>query len=397
VFYFEDLRRRGSDAVAYEIKRFPYPGTIDADGHVLEPGDLWENYLEEKYRARALRIRVDDEGYEYLEIDQRPSQRTVRGSLGILGAMGDEDLRPRPDRRYADNMPFGSSNADERLQLLKQENLEATLLYPTIGLLWEVELEDPELSLAYARAYNRWIADFCRKSAGRLVPIAQLTLLDPEGSAAELERAVKDGCKGAWVNPFNHRRVIHGDARHDVLFAKCVELDVPLAIHPTFTPHAAAAGIFDWPFQGRAWGEAIWLRAIVQQALISFFSLGTLDRFPTLRLGVLEAGSGWIGAMLDRLDAFSESLNLAGKRPTATEYFRRQCFISGDPDETTAPYTIDHVGADCFMWATDYPHPDHPHTWVDDLTRFAEVLKPQTRAKVLGENVKRIYRLDFTG
>jgi predicted TIM-barrel fold metal-dependent hydrolase len=383
--------------VAYEIKRFPYPGTIDADGHVLEPGDLWENYLEEKYRARALRIRVDDEGYEYLEIDQRPSQRTVRGSLGILGAMGDEDLRPRPDRRYADNMPFGSSNADERLQLLKQENLEASLLYPTIGLLWEVELEDPELSLAYARAYNRWIADFCRKSSGRLVPIAQLTLLDPEGSAAELERAVKDGCKGAWVNPFNHRRVIHGDARHDVLFAKCVELDVPLAIHPTFTPHAAAAGIFDWPFQGRAWGEAIWLRAIVQQALISFFSLGTLDRFPTLRLGVLEAGSGWIGAMLDRLDAFSESLNLAGKRPTATEYFRRQCFISGDPDETTAPYTIDHVGADCFMWATDYPHPDHPHTWVDDLTRFAEVLKPQTRAKVLGDNVKRIYRLDFTG
>jgi len=383
--------------MAYEIKRFPYSGTVDADGHVLEPGDLWENYLEDRYKARALRIKLDAEGFEYLEIDQRPSQRTVRGSLGILGAMGDEDLRPRPDRRYADNMPFGSSNADERLQLLKQENLDCALLYPTIGLLWEVELEDPELSLAYARAYNRWIADFCRKSSGRLVPIAQLTLLDPEGSAAELERAVKDGCKGAWVNPFNHRRVIHGDARHDVLFAKCCELDVPLAIHPTFTPHAAAAGIFDWPFQGRAWGEAIWLRSIVQQALISFFSLGTLDRFPGLRLGVLEAGSGWIGAMLDRLDAFSESLNLSGARPTATEYFRRQCFISGDPDETAAPHVIDHVGADCFMWATDYPHPDHPHTWVDDLTRYAEVLSPQTRAKVLGENVKRIYRLDFTG
>jgi uncharacterized protein len=383
--------------MAYEIKRFPYSGTVDADGHVLEPGDLWENYLEDRYKARALRIKVDAEGYEYLEIDQRPSQRTVRGSLGILGAMGDEDLRPRPDRRYADNMPFGSSNADERLQLLKQENLECALLYPTIGLLWEVELEDPELSLAYARAYNRWIADFCRKSSGRLVPIAQLTLLDPEGSAAELERAVKDGCKGAWVNPFNHRRVIHGDAKHDVLFAKCCELDVPLAIHPTFTPHAAAAGIFDWPYQGRAWGEAIWLRAIVQQALISFFSLGTLDRFPSLRLGVLEAGSGWIGAMLDRLDAFSESLNLSGARPTATEYFRRQCFISGDPDETAAPHIIEHLGADCFMWATDYPHPDHPHTWVDDLTRYAEVLSPEARAKVLGGNVKRIYRLDFTG
>jgi uncharacterized protein len=379
--------------MAYEIKRFPYPGTIDADGHVLEPPDLWENYLEARYLPRALRIRVDDAGYEYLEIDQRPSQRTNRGSLGLMGAMGAEDLRPSPDRRYADNIPFGACDPRERLDLMEQENLECTLLYPTIGLLWEVELEDPELSLAYARAYNRWIADFCRESGGRLVPIAQLTLLDPAGSAAELERAVRDGCKGAWINPFNHRRIIHGHKEHDVLFAKCCELDVPLAIHPTFTPHPAAAGIFDWPAEGRAWGEAIWLRAIVQQALISFFSLGTLDRFPNLRLGVLEAGSGWIGPMLDRLDAFSASLNLAGARPSATEYFRRQCFISGDPDETTAPLTIDHVGADSFMWASDYPHPDHPHTWVDDLTAYAERLPPETRAKVLGGNVRRIYRL----
>src|SRR4030095_8237193 len=105
------------------------------------------------------------------------------------------------------------------------------------------------------------------------------------------------------------------DAKHDVLFAKCCELDVPLAIHPTFTPHAAAAGIFDWPPSGRAWGEAIWLRSIVQQALISFFSLGTLDRFPALRLGILEAGSGWIGALLDRLHAFPRSMHPAGRRP----------------------------------------------------------------------------------
>jgi len=377
--------------MSYEIKRFPYDGTVDADGHVLEPPDLWENYLEEKYRSRALRIGVDDQGYEYLEINGRPSERTNKGALGIMGAMGEENLKPSPERRYADNMPFGASDPVQRLSLMDQENLEICLLYPTICLLWEVEVTDPEISLAYARAYNRWIADFCRDSGGRLVPIAMLTLLDPEGSAAELERAVKDGCKGAWVNPFNHKRVIHGHSDHDPVFAKCCELDVPLAIHPTFTPHSAAAGIFDWPPEGRAWGEAIWLRSIVQQALISFFSLGTLERFPGLRLGVLEAGSGWIGALLDRLDAFSESLNLS--RASATELFRRQCFISGDPDETAAPYIIDHVGPECFMWATDYPHPDHPHTWVDDLTRYAEKLSPVTRKKVLGGNVKRIYKL----
>jgi uncharacterized protein len=152
---------------------------------------------------------------------------------------------PRPDRRYADNIPYGAGNARERLALLDQENLAAALLYPTLSLLWECELTDPELSLAYVRAYNRWIADFCRNSAGRLVPIAMLTLLDPEGSAVELERAVKDGCRGCWVNPFNHHRVVHGDARHDVLFAKCCELDVPFAIHPTFVPFGPANGVFD--------------------------------------------------------------------------------------------------------------------------------------------------------
>lgn len=378
--------------MAYEIKRFPYEGTVDADGHILEPLDLWETYLEEKYRARALRIQVDNDGYEYLEINGQPSKRSRKGSLGLLGAMGEENMRPSPDRRYADNFPFGASNARDRLSLMEQENLEYSLLYPTLGLLWEVELTDPELSLAYCRAYNRWIADFCRDSGGKLVPIAQLTLLDVEGSVQELERAVKDGCRGAWVNPFNHNRVIHGASAHDPLFAKCVELDVPFAIHPTFTPHAAAAGIFDWPREGRAWGEAIWLRSIVQQALISFFSLGTLERFPTLRLGVLEAGSGWIGAMIDRLDAYTDSLNI--KRTRAADVFRRQCFISGDPDETAAPHIIAHVGDECFMWATDYPHPDHPHTWVDDLTRYAQALPAGTREKVLGGNVKRIYKLE---
>ncbi len=378
--------------MAYEIKRFPHDGTVDADGHILEPADLWENYLEKKYLDRALRIKVDDDGLEYLEINGEPSRRTRKGSLAIMGAMGEDNLRTSPDRRYSDNMPFGACNAVERLSLLDQENLDLCLLYPTIGLLWECELTDPELSLAYIRAYNRWIADFCRDSGGRLVPIAQLTLLDPEGSAQELERAVKDGCKGAWLNPFNHNKVIHGAEEHDVIFAKCCELEVPLAIHPTFTPHGAAEGIFKWPREGRGPAEAIWLRSLVQQVFISFVSLGTLERFPALRLGLLEAGCGWIGPLLDRLDAYADALNVSGKR-TASECFRDQCFISGDPDETAAPYLIDHVGADCFMWATDYPHPDHPHTWVDALTSFVKPLSDQTRQKFLGENVRRIYHL----
>src|SRR5260370_19696684 len=71
----------------YESKRFPYDGTIDADGHVLEPAWLWERYLEPEFRERAIRIRTDADGLEYLELDGRPSERTIKGVLGLLGAM----------------------------------------------------------------------------------------------------------------------------------------------------------------------------------------------------------------------------------------------------------------------------------------------------------------------
>ena len=117
------------------------------------------------------------------------------------------------------------------------------------------------------RAYNRWIADFCRDSGGRLVPIAQLTLLDPEGSAAELERAVKDDCKGAWGNPFNQHRIIHADNRHEILYATCQSLDVQIAIHSTFFPQLHAQGIFVCQPRVDEWGEILLLRYVEQQWL----------------------------------------------------------------------------------------------------------------------------------
>lgn len=379
----------------YEIKRFPYDGTIDADGHVLEPDWLWEKYLEPRYRERALRIRTDADGLEYLELDGRPSERTVKGALGLMGAMGDETARPSRERRYMDHIPYGAGDPSERMALLDRENLTTTLLYPTIHLLWECEVTDPEISLAYCRAYNRWIADFCRDSGGRLVPIAHLTLLDPEGSAAELERAVGDGCRGGWVAPFTHTRKGHGHPDHDVLWRKAVELDVPVAIHPTFEPVWSIPVRFDRLGRSGEFHYNVTLRQGVQQALLTFFDYGTLERFPSLRLGVLESGMGWLGPFLDRCDAVFDtvsgrSLPLSAK---PSELFVRQCFISGDPDETAAPLLFEHVGAHLFMWATDYPHPDHPSTWVDGLTRQVAGLREPTREAYLGGNVRRIYKL----
>ena len=72
----------------HETHRLSYEGAVDADGHILEPSDLWETYLEPKYRDRALRIVKDDRGLDELEIDGVRSKMARRGMPSTLAAMG---------------------------------------------------------------------------------------------------------------------------------------------------------------------------------------------------------------------------------------------------------------------------------------------------------------------
>jgi len=58
---------------------------IDADAHILEPLDLWEHYLDPTFRDRAIRIKTDDRGLEYLEVNGRMSKRNSGGTLFIVG------------------------------------------------------------------------------------------------------------------------------------------------------------------------------------------------------------------------------------------------------------------------------------------------------------------------
>ena len=66
---------------------------IDVDGHILEPANLWMDYIEPKFRDRTLKIAEDDKGLEYLSIDGKPSWFAQGGTLGALGAIG-QDVNP---------------------------------------------------------------------------------------------------------------------------------------------------------------------------------------------------------------------------------------------------------------------------------------------------------------
>ncbi len=390
---------------------------IDADGHILEPPDLWLKYSEAKYRDRAIQIKVGGDGYEYLEVAGNRAKQTRQGQLGTLGGMGKQvaearrrreefvnagraaELRyekPRPEDTYLKGAAFGTMDMKERLRLLDKEGMAKSILYPTIGLLWECETMDAELSAAYARAYNRWIADFCRDSGGRLVPIAHLSLGDPDEAARELERAVKDGCKGAFFAPFTISRRPHADPAHDRIFAIAQDHGVPIAIHPTLEPPTFGVHHRFDNFGWAAWYYDLFAAQGVQHAFATFFQYGVFDRFPKLKVVVLESGAGWIGYFLDRADAIFTGTTIAQNvrlKEKPSYYFKERCFISADPDERTIAAMMQHVGENKFFWASDYPHPDHPGNYLEELAGMVKPMTESGRRGILGENVARAYNL----
>ena len=315
-----------------------HDGAVDADGHILEPPDLWETYIDPKFRDRALRIVIDENGLEELQIDGKRSQMARKGFPSTLGAMGDPDLRSMqfdPERTYLRESPYGAMDPNERLDVLDAENIDIAILYTTVGLLWEAELEDPELSQAYTRAYNRWICEFCADSP-RLVPTAHLSLTDPVAAAKELERAVGEGAKGAYVAPFNHNGRPLGHPDNNPVFAAAQDLGVPFAIHPTFEPQ--------WTKGTRmgSWENVKQLRLLasvqasdgVRHQFTTLFDYGVFDQFPRLKVLVLESGGGWIGYWLDRIDAVYSHTFIGQRVPLdhkPSDYFRERVGSAATP------------------------------------------------------------------
>jgi len=378
--------------------RTSYEGVIDADGHINEPHDLWEKYLEPQFRDRALRIGCDANGRERLQIAGKPSRYFTADILARGRSMGlpfeERDALSRMP--YKDSIPFGGNDTQERLQLLDFEGLTKAIIYPTLSLEWETEVTDPELAVAYCRAYNRWAVDFCSGSDGRLIPIAHISLVDGRTDVEELERAVKAGCKGIFIAPYTITDKPHGHKEYDRFWAAAQDHHVPVAIHPVAEPPNRR--VYQRFREMYKWGE--WWVDILggqgpQQAFLALFQYGLFDRFPTVKVVILESGAGWIGHMLDRMDAAYET-PLGRSVPLKEKpsyYFQRQCWISADPDERALPYLIEFLGPDKFFWATDYPHDDHTLGYIKELDTLVASLSDRARRGILGENVARVYAL----
>ena len=116
--------------------------------------------------------------------------------------------------------------------------------------------------------------------------------------------------------------------------------------------------------------------------------------FPRLKVVVLESGTGWLTAWLDRMDekyAINGFTTPMKRKPS--EYFQRNCWIAMDPDDTTAEANIAKLGSERFLWAYDYPHSDSITEPVTKLKQTLAPLSSEDQNKVIGQNALKLYNL----
>jgi predicted TIM-barrel fold metal-dependent hydrolase len=381
---------------------------VDSDGHILEPPDLWQQYLEKPYLDRAIRFDRDENGLEILLFDNQVVE-IHRGTLGAMGGVQAEDAEERlalitpGARTYRDGWAPGSNDPVERLKVMDGEGIDISILYPTIGIYWEGWVQDPELGTAYTRAYNRWIVDFCSTDRERLKPVAHITLLDPVAAIEEVRRARASGCVGVMLSPDPIARCgrVLNDPELDGFWSTLQDLDMPFGFHVVTRPtEQTMLSQMGWSGPGEykpaemAVMTITFLALNVMTAFTQMLSAGVFEKFPRLKCAVLETGATWISAWLDRMDNKYETMKAITpmKRP-ASEYFYRQCVISADPDESTIADSVRHIGSDYFLWASDYPHIDASLNVLQELKYHIRELPGTDQAKVLGGTALKFYDL----
>src|SRR5436309_623980 len=356
---------------------------VDADGHVTEPMSLWTDYVEPAYRERARRPVLDERGRPCMLLDGRLVMRHTM--LLTLGP--DYDVA-------AAKFHAGGWDPQARLRDMDSEGIDLAVLFPSVAF-YLPETSDPALTAALCRAYNDWLADYCRAAPSRLFGVAMLPLADIDASIHELERATeKLGFRGAFVRPNPYAgRPIHHPA-YERFWERAAALGVPVTVHegrsdgiPTLGrdrfENPAMLHVLSHPFEQMA-------------ACAGLILTGLLERHPTLRVAFLESGSAWLPYWLDRMDGHLETWGklLPAVRMKPSEYFKRQCVISTDPEDGALEATVRLVGDDCGVWASDYPHPDahFPGAVSESVKKMAGVPEA-SRHKIFATNALRLYNL----
>jgi len=369
---------------------------VDCDSHVMEPADLWQQYLEPKYRDQAIHIRKDAQGNESLVI---AGEVVLPFGLAGLGGVEHDRAELFSGRlTYADGCPDASFIPAERGRLLDAWGVDHCVTFPTIGIL-PFPTDDLDLISAYCRAYNTWQAEFMQGLPGRVVAIATLNWRDVDAAVIELKRCLALGFKGVFVppEPVGDKRPSHPD--FDPIWNLLEEAQLPGCLHVVVRFSGAGAPFAGWhntqPGLGPLFGFGLGATGQLIPALAAMVLDGFFDRHPQQRILSVEAGCGYAAYLMDRLDEKHNLLSALAPplKLTPSQYIQRNCYFVAEPEERTIASMLDLVGEENILWGSDYPHIDSNINAPNLIRQSIAALTPARQQAVLGGNAVRVFGL----
>jgi predicted TIM-barrel fold metal-dependent hydrolase len=259
--------------------------------------------------------------------------------------------------------------------------------------------------LEMSQAYNDWLRAYCSEDPSRLFGVGLVPLQDPQLAVKEMEHCVNDlGFKAVMIRPapyIGNKKL--NEPEYDPFWDAAAALGCPIAVHPfsfddmpwnVVSRMGLQDDSFGWPDKGLALRQGLGNALDVMIAMGWFVAGGICERYPQLTVVFLEGSGGWCAPMLERFDHHVDVFGSRYQKTPPSELFKRQCYISFDPDEEALAFTANSrfVGADRIVWASDYPHPDAKIPGiVDELREATEGLTDAQRSQVFGENAARLY------
>ena len=345
---------------------------VDSDMHVMEPPDLFERYLDPRFKDRvSVRVGADGrpnrgpagtiliDGQPTSDADLQQYRKRLRsGATKVVSPLAGSRLQESDRLDFAIERDY---SAEAQVMGMEMEGVDIAVLYPTmgLGLLGRNGIE-PRLSLAICEAYNNWIHEFCQYSPERLKFVAMLPMHDVHLACRELVRCVRElGAVGSFIRP----NLINGRYWHsnywDPLYSVHQHLNVTWGFHEGVS--AQYSHMIELYGENRFYRHVAshWIE--MQQALIAMIIGGVFEFYPKLRVGFLESQNSWVPGLLTRIEndypQFRES-HAPYLTLTPREYFRRNCWAAVEGSEPEIEATAGLIGADRMCVSSDYPHFD---------------------------------------
>jgi predicted TIM-barrel fold metal-dependent hydrolase len=367
---------------------------FDSDIHVIEPGSLFQDHLEEPFRSRMPVLeRSELTGVDTWVID---GKRFPIWNEWPEFAQANARLMDKKAGTPAQVHAYGRGfDAATTLEAMDVEGVDMTALFRTNGGTWIVGLDDlePDYATALCRAFNNWMYEYCRADPARLKGVALLPLQAIDAAVEEATRVVRDlGFVGVTLHPEPVNGRMLYDPEVEPLWDAIEGLGVAVCLHGTstapgredisrkFLRHPAA----------RTLTHAISFPTQMMGAMGGMILSGVLERHPALRVAFLESNCSWLPWMLYRLDDQQRKYEDSPLQAAPSDYFKRQCFVSMEADEVLVTDVIARLGDEHLVISTDYPHPDSAFPNAMDEF-FSLELPDETKRRVLWDNTARLY------